>query len=70
MTYRILYTDHGDVVATYESLEEAQAELDSFVREHPELVPEIGIMAFDDSGRATGDFVPASDSGLQSRAFA
>ncbi len=60
MTFAIVYIDNGDFVADFDSQDEAVVALREFVGEHPSLAERVGLLAFDDSGSAVGDFRPAS----------
>jgi hypothetical protein len=55
MIYAMLYAENGDVVATYDSWQEAERKLAAYVTAHPEMGNEIGLRAYD-SGRPAGEF--------------
>jgi hypothetical protein len=52
MTFEVLDTDSGDVLAAYDSFDEARRELMSFVEDHPQRGDEIALVAIDESGHA------------------
>jgi hypothetical protein len=60
MTYAILYIENGDLVADFDTPDEARESLLQFVREHPSVRERVGLMAFDDEGQPAGEFQPAS----------
>jgi hypothetical protein len=51
MTWEVLDTESGDVLATYESYGAAQASIQQYVMEHPELIEELSILEVDTDGR-------------------
>lgn len=68
MTYAVLYIENGDIVASYATLEEARTRLADFVADHSGAEDEMGILAYDETGHAVGEFEPAS--GLVGREYA
>lgn len=60
MTYAILYIENGDIVADFNSQDEARAALHEFVSENPSVGDRVGILAFDQHGNPVGDFQSAS----------
>lgn len=61
MAYELLWTDHADVVGTYDSRSEAEANLLAYVAEHREHADEIALLEIDDQGRRVGDFISGED---------
>lgn len=54
-TWAILWTDHADIVGTYERENLARWQLAEFLLEHPEHEGEIGIQHFDETGHPSGE---------------
>ncbi len=52
MTWEVLDTQSGDVLAAYGTFEEVRAELASFLDEHPARAADLAVAAVDDSGHA------------------
>ena len=59
VTYAIVFIENGDVVADFDVLDEARDALHDFVAEHPRVGERVGLLAFDERGRPTGEFLPA-----------
>jgi hypothetical protein len=61
MTYEVLDVEHGDVLASYDSLEVAKERVVGFVEEHPERYDDVAIAAIDEeTGEAVGELIMAS----------
>ena len=52
MTYAMLWVENADFVATFDTLGAAQASLDEFVREHPEVEGQVAVVGLDERGYA------------------
>lgn len=61
MAYELLWTDHADVVGTYGSRSEAEADLLAYAAAHPKQADEIALIEIDDHGRRVGDFVSGAE---------
>lgn len=62
MSFYALYIDSASVLAKYEDRESARAAVIKTVQPRPDLAGELGIREIDDeSGKAKGPFVSASD---------
>ena len=59
MAYVMLYVENADVLATFETLAEAQDALNSFVRQHPEVRDDAAILELDETGHGVGPYVYA-----------
>jgi hypothetical protein len=59
MVFAVIYAENADIVATYESRDEAESELEGFVRDNPSLQDDIGLRRYE-NGRPAGEFEPAS----------
>jgi hypothetical protein len=59
MTYAILYIENGDLVADFDTEDDARAALHEFVTENPSVGDRIGLLAFDDAGQPVGEFQSA-----------
>jgi hypothetical protein len=62
VVYAIVYVEHADVVEDFDSSAEANAALEKFVTEHPDIAHRVGILPFDDDG-TPGEFEPAVGAG-------
>lgn len=60
MTFAVIHTQNGDLIADFDSHDEAVDALREYVVEHPSVSDQVGLMEFDDGGRPVGEFVPAS----------
>jgi hypothetical protein len=58
--FAVIYAENAEVVATYDSEQEASSKLAAFVADHPKLQDEIGLRQYD-NGRPVGDWMPASE---------
>jgi len=56
MTYGI-FTDSGNVVAWYDSQDQALSDLAEMVRDEPESVGAVAVIPFDNAGRARGEAI-------------
>ncbi|MCA1679952.1 MAG: hypothetical protein LC777_13905 [Actinobacteria bacterium] len=61
MAYELLWTDHADVVGTYGSRSEAEADLLAYATEHPKDADEIAVIEIDDQGHRVGDFLSGAE---------
>jgi hypothetical protein len=61
MAYELLWTDHADVVGTYDSRDEAEADLLAYAAEHPDHASAIAVLEIDDEGQRVGGFVSGAD---------
>ena len=61
MTYRIFFTDHGDVFGEYDSEPEAREALADYVSAHPHMVDEVAMRLVDEQGHAAGPVQGAGD---------
>jgi hypothetical protein len=61
MTFAVLHFDHSDVVASYETFEEAALSVARYAQAHPELTDEIGVATFDDAGNLVGETCSARE---------
>ena len=61
MAHELLWTDHADVVGTYDVRSEAEANLLAYAGEHPTCAGEIAMLEIDDRGRRVGDFLSGAD---------
>jgi hypothetical protein len=52
MTYEVIELEYSDVLASYDSLEEARRGLAEFVAESPERERELGLATVDEDGHA------------------
>jgi hypothetical protein len=52
MTFEVLDTDSGDVLAAYSSFDKARSELMLFVDDHPERSDDLALVTVDDAGHA------------------
>jgi len=59
--FELLWTDHADLVSTYDSRAEAEAALLSYATEHPELADEIAVIEIDDQGERVSDFLSGGE---------
>ncbi len=59
MTWEILDTETGDVLAAYDSLDVAKQQFCRYVDDHPELTDDVAIATIDDQGCAVGAFLTA-----------
>jgi len=57
MTYEVLDTQAGDVLAVYSSLDEASVAILSYVEEHPEMAADVAVAAV--NGRGVPDQIYA-----------
>ena len=64
MTYAVIYAENGELVADFDSEDAARDALREYVAEYPSVSERVGLMAFDDDGHATSDFVSASALGI------
>jgi hypothetical protein len=55
MTFAVLHLDHSDIVASFDTFEEAALSVARYAREHPELADDVGVAAFDDAGNPVGE---------------
>jgi len=60
MTYAILYVENGDVVADFDTQDEARTALHEYISEHPSVRDRVGLLAFDEHGAPVGEFQSAS----------
>ena len=60
MSYAILYAQNGEIIADFDSHDEAVAALREYVAEHASVIDQVGLIEFDDYGHPSGEFVPAS----------
>lgn len=58
--YQVIDLEYGDVLAQYDSFDEAKRRLVDFVEEHPGREDELGVGSIDDTGRAV-ELVTASE---------
>jgi hypothetical protein len=56
MTYSIF--DAGNLVVSFDRADEAQAAFDRIAREDPAAHDRLLLVAFDDDGKALGDYAP------------
>jgi hypothetical protein len=61
MTWEILDTETGDVLAAYDSFDVAKQQLCSYVDANPELSDDVAIATIDDQGCAVGAFLTAEN---------
>ena len=59
MTYAILYIENGDLVADFDSEDDARTAPHEFVTENPSVRNRVGLLAFDDDGQPVGEFQSA-----------
>jgi hypothetical protein len=59
MTHAILYSENGDLVADFDTEDEARASLHEFATENPSVGDRVGLLAFDDAGQHAGEFQSA-----------
>ena len=57
--FAVIYAENAEIVATYDSEQEASKKLAEFVAAHPSLQDEIGLREYED-GRPVGDWVSAA----------
>ncbi len=57
---RDLYIENGDIVADFDSQDEARSALHEFASENPSVRDRVGLLAFDEHGNPVGDFQSAS----------
>lgn len=60
MTYAIMHAQNGELIADFDSHDEAVEALREYVAEYPSVIDQVGLVEFDDSGHPAGEFVPAS----------
>jgi hypothetical protein len=60
MTFAVIYVENGDLVADFDSEDEALEALRGYVADSPSISDRVGLMAFDDYGRPASTFQPAS----------
>jgi hypothetical protein len=58
--FAVIHAEGADVVATYESAEEASDKLAEFVAAHPTMQDEIGLRQYED-GRPAGAWMSAAE---------
>lgn len=61
MAYELLWIDHADVVGTYSSRDEAEADLLAYAAEHRSHAREIAMVEIDDQGRRVSDLVSGAE---------
>jgi hypothetical protein len=61
MTYAIILIENGDIVADYDSADDARAALHEYVVENPGVLDRVGLLEFDNDGQPVGDFQPARE---------
>ncbi len=61
MAFELLWTDHADLVGTYDSRREAEADLLAYVAEHPKHADEVALLEVDDEGKRIGDLVSGAE---------
>ena len=60
MTYAVIYAQNGELVADFDSQDEAVEALREYVADNPSAGDQVGLMEFDDYGQPASEFVPAS----------
>ena len=61
MSYEILDSEHGDVLAAYDSLDEAKRALAAYLAEHPEREADLAIATVDDATGIATEVVSADE---------
>jgi hypothetical protein len=59
MPFVVLYVENADLIATFETLKEAQEALTRFVRDHPDVRDQAAVLEVDPSGHGVGQYVYA-----------
>jgi hypothetical protein len=60
MTYVMLCAEHGDVIGTYATREDAICKLATFIEQHPEVQDDVGLRPYED-GRPSGEYQAATE---------
>lgn len=61
MTYGVLYIDEGNFLNWYDRREDAERAVLDVAGRDPAEAAKFGFFAYDDDGRAVGDFVSGAD---------
>jgi hypothetical protein len=61
VTYAIFLIENGDIVADYDSVDDARAALHEYVVDNPGVLDRVGLVEFADDGQPIGDFKPARE---------
>jgi hypothetical protein len=62
MTHAILFIENGDLLADFDTLDDARSALHEYVGDHPGVGARVGLLAFDDDGHPVASSGPSTSS--------